>query len=99
MGNICGKASDPDKSSAGRRLGSATAAAAPTTTTTGATTTYGGAINLKPTAPLPISLKKPKSSKPKVTGPGRTLGESLPGSGGDSARDAREAAARAAEVR
>ena len=90
MGNTCGKVSDPDTSSAGRRLGSGP-------TTTGATSTYGGAINQNPTASIPITHKK-SSSKPKVAGPGRTLGESVSSGGEDSVRDAREAAARAAEV-
>ncbi|KAF8445550.1 hypothetical protein BGX38DRAFT_677513 [Terfezia claveryi] len=89
MGNICGKASDPDTPSAGRRLGSGP-------TTTGASSTYGGALNQNPTAPIPTAHKK-SSSKPKVTGPGRTVGESVSSGGEDSVRDAREAAARAAE--
>ncbi|KAF8440160.1 hypothetical protein BGX38DRAFT_1261757 [Terfezia claveryi] len=91
MGNICGKASDPDTPSAGRRLGSGP-------TTTGASSTYGGALNQNPTAPIPTAHKK-SSSKPKVTGPGRTVGESVSSGGEDSVRDAREAAARAAEAR
>lgn len=90
MGNICSKASDPDTSSAGRRLGSGPP-------TAGATSTYGGAFNQTPTTSLPIVHKKPRT-KPKVTGPGRTLGESVSSGGEDSVRDAREAAARAAEV-
>ncbi|KAF8418051.1 hypothetical protein EV426DRAFT_577797 [Tirmania nivea] len=88
MGNICSKASDPDASSAGRRLGSGP-------TIAGATGTYGGALNQNPTAPIPTAHKK-SSSKPKVTGPGRTLGESVTSGGED---DARGAAARAAEAR
>ena len=90
MGNICGKASDPDTSSAGRRLGSGP-------TTTGATSTYGGAFNQNPTALVPTAHKK-SSLQPKVAGPGRTLGESVSSGGEDNVRDAREAAARAAEV-
>lgn len=86
MGNLCSKASSPDVSSAGRRLGSATAA----------TSTYGGAINVKP--PPSAILLSPQKKVPKVAGPGQTLGGPVSGNGGGGMTDAREAAAVAAEV-
>ena len=89
MGNICGKASSSDVSSAGRRLDSAPA-------TKAATSTHGGAINLKPHTPSTIPLKTQKKA-PKITGPGRTLGSPVSDNEG-GVTGAREAAAVAAEV-